>query len=107
MDRPGARLSRKTAAEAARPRPPLLRALGADEPPRQIEIDEQSYELLRIFKHDSWAATALYTGASKRVVCKFHRRQPVGMIPLTWLGRFAAKREAAMLRRLADVPNVP
>jgi hypothetical protein len=91
----------------ARPRPPFLRALGASEPPEQVEIDSQPYHLVRIFKHDSWAATALYANAWTRIVCKFHRRQPVAGIPMRWLGAFAARREAAMLRRLADVPNVP
>lgn len=89
------------------PRPPLFRALGAAEPPDRVDIAGEAYHIARVFKHDSWAATALYAGRSKRVVCKFNRVQPVGPILMAWLGRALAAREAAMLRRLADVPNVP
>jgi hypothetical protein len=90
-----------------RPRPPVFRALGAAEPPDQVEIAGETYHIARVFKHDSWAATALYAGRNKRVVCKFNRVQPVGPVAMRWLGRLLGTREAAMLRRLADLPNVP
>src|SRR5205085_3317670 len=61
----------------------------------------------RVFKHDSWAATALYAGPAGRVVCKFNRQQPAVVLPLRWLGRRLARREEAVLRRLGDLPNVP
>src|SRR4051794_221535 len=92
---------------AAPPRPPVLRALGAADPPAAVEVGGEPYRLARVFKHDSWAATALYAGRDKRVVCKFNRVQPVGPVPMRWLGRVLADREAAILRRLADLPNVP
>ncbi len=93
--------------DAVRPRPPLLRALGADDPPIQVEIGGASYHRVEIFKHDSWAATARYRGAKGDVVCKFHRQQPVFKLPMRWFGRFVARHEIAVFRRLSDVPSVP
>ncbi|HEY1380963.1 MAG TPA: hypothetical protein VGF55_29455 [Gemmataceae bacterium] len=97
----------EVAHRAARPRPPVLRALGAAEPPDAVEVSGEPYRLVRVFKHDSWAATALYAGAARQVVCKFNRVQPVGPVPMHWLGRVLARREAALLRRLAGLPHVP
>jgi hypothetical protein len=90
-----------------RPRPPIFRALGAAEPPEQIEVAGEPYRLVRVFKHDSWAATALYAGRAGQIVCKFNRQQSVGGVPMRWLGRLLARREAAVLRKLGDLPNVP
>ena len=102
------RLSPGGRPETGRQRPPLFRALGADEPPDEIELDGRSWRRVETFKHDSWAATALYrTGKGRAAVCKFNRREPIFGLPMRWLGRALARREAAMLRRLADVPLVP
>ena len=90
-----------------RPRPALFLAMGRGEPPPRIEIDGVSYCRIHCFKHDSWAATALYQSANKQVVVKFNRQQPVFGIPMKWLGRALARRERQMLRRLADVSQVP
>ncbi len=93
---------------AVRPRPALFRALGKQGPPEQVEIKGQPYRLVRVFKHDSWAATALYVRADgRRVVCKFNRRQGIGWLPLHGLGHWLARREADMLRRLSHLPNLP
>src|SRR5712691_2007307 len=92
---------------SVRPRPPLLRALGRAEPPEQVEIDGKTYRLLRVVKHDSWAATAFYAGADKQIVCKFNRQQRIGPMPMRWLGRWLARREANALRLLAGLPGIP
>jgi hypothetical protein len=97
----------QTVAQQGRPRPPVFRALGRGEPPDRVEIAGKHYKLVRVFKHDSWAATALYAGAGKEVVCKFNRIQPIGPMPMRWLGRFLARREADLLCRLGDLPNIP
>lgn len=94
--------------ESSRPRPPLLRALGAEDPPVTVKIDGITHERIRIFKHDSWAATALYADLQGTLaVCKFHRRQAILGVRLDWLGKLLARHEADLLRRLADLPNVP
>jgi hypothetical protein len=92
---------------SVRPRPPLLRALGRREPPEEIEIDRQQYRLQRVVKHDSWAATAFYVGRDKQVVCKFNRQRRIGPIPMGWLGRWLARREAHALRVLAGLAGIP
>jgi hypothetical protein len=92
---------------AAKPRPPLFRALGAAEPPESVVVDGARYARVELFKHDSWAATALYAGAAGRIVCKFNRVQPVLGVPMAWLGRRLAEREHRALSRLADLPQIP
>ena len=85
----------------------MFRALGKADPPEQVEIDGHPYRRVDILKHDSWAATALYQGPRGMVVAKFNRQQSVFWLPMKWLGRRLAQREARMLQRLADLPNVP
>jgi hypothetical protein len=92
---------------SVRPRPPLLRALGKNEPPPHIDIDGRSFQLERIVKHDSWAATAFYISNSQKIVCKFNRQQRIGLLPMRWLGRWLGKREAHALRLLAGLPGIP
>lgn len=94
-------------ARVARPRPPLFRALGSAEPPESIEVDGKTYHRIEIYKHDSWAATALYTGSDGQIVSKFNRVQPVLGLPMSWLGKRLAEREHHALSRLADLPQIP
>ncbi len=91
----------------SRKRPALFRALGHADPPVEIQESGQRFRLVRVFKHDSWAATALYDSGEEQIVCKFNREQPILFFPMRWLGRALARREAKMLERLADVRNVP
>lgn len=91
-----------------RPRPAMFRALGHSEPPQQVVIDGQVFERIRVFKHDSWAATALYGNeATGKVICKFNRKQSIGPIPMRWLGRHLAQNEFQALDRLQDTGQVP
>ncbi len=92
----------------ARPRPPLFRALGASEPPDAVVVEGQTYSRAEVYKHDSWAATAVYaSGAGERIVCKFNRSQSVCGVPMKWLGHRLAARESRALARLADLPLFP
>jgi hypothetical protein len=90
-----------------KPRPPILRALGADDPPAQVEIDKLSYRRGEIFKHDTWAATAVYESSHDRVVCKFNRQQSLFGLPLKWIGHWLASRETHVLQALANLPGIP
>ncbi len=90
-----------------RPRPALFRALGKEEPPEEIEIEGQKYRRRAVFKHDSWAATALYHSPSRSIVCKFNRRQSIAFVPMEWLGRLLARRERHILNLLAGLPSIP
>lgn len=88
-------------------RPAVFRALGRGAPPERIEILGRPYRHLETFKHDSWAATALYEGEDGKIVCKFNRRQSVFGFPMAWIGRRLARREAFFYSALADLPCVP
>lgn len=90
-----------------RARPPLFRALGRKQPPRVITMNGEEYTLVEIFKHDSWAATALYGRLHARIVAKFNREQPLFFVPMKWLGRWLARHEARALRLLRGIDGVP
>jgi len=93
---------------STRPRPSWLKALGDGAPPERLEIAGREHRLVEVFKHDSWAATSLYVNSDgRRKVVKIHRRSSAFGVPLSWVGRRTARREAEMLRRLADLPGIP
>lgn len=72
----------RTGADAVRPRPPLFRALGAAEPPAGVRVDGVDYTRVTVFKHDSWAATALYAADEGLITAKFNRIQPIFVVPM-------------------------
>ena len=95
-----------------RNRPPIFRSLGLGEPPTIIQIHSASdfdgaYHRVEVFKHDSWAATALYASEDKKIVCKFNRQRRIGLIPMSWLGKFLARRETFLLQKLSHIANIP
>jgi hypothetical protein len=89
-------------------RPRWLRALGASSPPETLEIGGIQHQLAEVFKHDSWAATALYLGSdgSRRVV-KIHRQEPAFGVPMRWLGLRTARNERRLLGQLAGLKRIP
>ena len=101
------RLAAAPSATRVRPRPAVFRALGHDDPPPAVEIAGETFRLHEILKHDSWAATGIYASASRRALCKFNRRQPILGLPMRWLGRRLAAREAAFMERLAGIEGIP
>jgi len=93
---------------STKPRPSWLKALGDAAPPERLHIAGREHRLVEVFKHDSWAATSLYaTSDGRRRVVKIHRRSSAFGVPLSWVGRLTARREAEMLGRLADLPGIP
>jgi len=117
-------LDQPSCSRTGRKRPNVLRALGNQEPPRTVCVDGVTYHLREVFKHDSWAATAKYgdggpgmleqTNESEiidrdrnTIVCKFNRLSPIGLIPMSWLGRFLAHREHYFLSELKHFEGIP
>lgn len=91
-----------------KPRPTWLRALGDGSPPEHLQIGGGTHRLVEVFKHDSWAATALYAGPNGvRRVVKMHRRSSAFGVPLGWVGWLTARREHRLLRKLTDLPGIP
>ncbi len=88
-----------------------LFALG-NKPPEPLLLAGHRYRLARVFKHDFFAATCLYTtdepGAEfPRVVVKFGREQDFLGLPTDWLGVWNRRREEAIYRRIAGVDGTP
>ena len=104
----------------------------AGPPPERLSVAGGDYALVRVFKHDFYAATCLYenrdghqfrgqalaapaTGATlvtvpifpAKLVVKFYRDQPFWGLPMTWAGRMQRDHEKGIYRALAGVAGVP
>ena len=91
-----------------KPRPRWLKALGLESPPESLQIASVPHRLRELFKHDSWAATALYENPEGVLrVVKLHRQAPVLGLPLGWLGRRTAQNERTLLEQLAGLQGIP
>jgi hypothetical protein len=89
-------------------RPRWLKALGLDSPPQTLRIAGVSHRLVEVFKHDSWAATAVYEGPERRLrVVKLHRQSSLLGLPMRWLGRRTARNERRLLEQLAGLNGIP
>lgn len=103
-------------------------------PPATVAVAGAEYRLVRVFKHDFWAATCLYRpvrgvgdaepgragrpgaggsgqaggpGRAGDIVVKFGRAQPWCGLPLGFYARWLATHERAIYRRLAGIEGVP
>ena len=89
-------------------RPAWLRALGHAEPPETVEAQNQTWSRVRIYKHDAFAATALYRDESgEQIVVKFCRTSPAFGVPFAWLGRHLSNKEQRFHERLDGLSGVP
>ena len=92
-----------------RARPRWLKALGLATPPETLEIAGVPHRLRETFKHDSWAATALYEGPGRELrIVKLHR-QVVAPGHSDGLGRAedGTKRDAGCSRAWPDLNGIP
>ncbi len=95
-------------------------------PRETLQIAGGTYRLVRVFKHDFWAATCLYEREDTadraaafriagetplpppaKIVVKFGRVQGFCGVPLEWAGAWLRANEEAAYRLLAGVPGVP
>jgi hypothetical protein len=92
-------------------RPPAsLFALGRQEMPAQVEADGATYRFTKLFKHDFFAATALYetVGApGEMAVLKIQRTYPLYGFPMKWLGKRVANHEIRIYEKLQGVRGIP
>lgn len=86
---------------------PSLRALGRADPSPVETVGGVVHTRRTVFKHDFFAATALYEAPESHVVVKIGRRCDFLGLPLSWLGRLAAGHESALYARLSAVPGIP
>lgn len=92
-----------------------LRALGSGQPPETIEYNHTELRIVRVLKHDFFAATAIYertgslgnSGVPAKVILKIGRTHDVFGLPAVSVGRWLARREAANYRLLQGVAGIP
>lgn len=65
------------------------------------------YRLVETFKHDFFAATGLYRGPQGLAVLKVSRTNDLLSLPMTWAGRFLARREIRFYERAQDLAGIP
>ncbi len=92
--------------------PPWLLALGKEPPPEEVVLGGAGYRLVRVFKHDFFAYTALYEtqsggGPAARIVLKIGRKATLFGLPLSWIGRLHAWHESEVFRAVDDLAIVP
>jgi hypothetical protein len=99
-----------------KPRPPAaLFALGNAPLPDTITPEGpgappgHTYRFSKLFKHDFFAATALYqsTTDDSLAVLKIQRTYPLYGFPMKWLGKRVATHEIRIYEKLQGVPGIP
>lgn len=90
-----------------KPPPAWLRALGRGEFPATIYVKGRDFTHERTYKHDFFAATALYEGKGERVVLKMGRIASLFGVPLIFVGVFLARREARLLNLARGIKGIP
>lgn len=82
--------------------------------PESIIFRGVEYRLEQLFKRDFYAATGLFALAvdqpderhPERIVLKIYHTEPLGYIPLGWLGRLLCNREVYFLQATSNVPGL-
>ena len=87
--------------------PSWLLALGGKPLPSTIHIDSKVYTLVRPFKEDFFAATALYECAAEKVVLKIGRTAPLWGLPADWIGRVMSRHESRLLYLAQGLRGIP
>jgi hypothetical protein len=91
-------------------RPPAaLFALGHEGLPEELVADGVRWRFAKLFKHDFFAATALYQNAQgpQQAVLKVQRTHHYYGFPMKWLGRMIAGHEIRVYEQLQGVVGVP
>jgi hypothetical protein len=93
-----------------------LYACGQKGLPAQIELGATTYSLVQIFKHDFFAATALYEKDKSqeangqyptKIILKINRQQHFLGIPMAWLGETFCRHQVSILQYLSDLGGIP
>ena len=94
-------------------------ALGYDSLPERVMVAERNYAIVKVFKHDFFAATGLYRQIAKDssvvatdenallAVLKLQRTYPLYGLPMKWLGRLVARHEIAVFQKLQGITGIP
>jgi hypothetical protein len=82
--------------------------------PARIDFNGVPYRLEQLYKRDFYAVTGLYrrddvqatSAAPRQVVLKIYHTEPLGIIPLGWLGRRLCNREVFYYQSVEGVPGL-
>ncbi len=108
---------------SAKRAPASFFALGYGELPARVEAMGHTFEFVKLFKHDFFAATGLYQMVAAReepgaqsgmeraiprqAVVKLQRTYPLFGLPMQWLGSIIARHEIAVFKALDGLDGVP
>lgn len=100
-----------------------LKACGRKSLPQIIQWEDEVYRRDQVFKHDFFAATALYRldstrsntpkkqenspSAPEKIILKWSRSTDFFGLPLAWLGQWISQRERCILKQLQGLAGVP
>lgn len=83
-------------------------------PASELSMEGASWRLVKVFKHDFFAATCLYELVDgvppcgiERVVVKFGRTQPFFGLSMKWYGQLLRRHEHDVYARLKGIAGVP
>jgi hypothetical protein len=108
-----------TSRNAVRRRAPAsFFALGYQTMPEMVQVGGLHFKFSRLYKHDFFAATALYEqvlpeatlpayAVCPKAVLKLQRTQSLFGLPMAWLGRFIARHEIRIYQKLQGIPGIP
>lgn len=99
-------MTQEPAKKKKRP-PAYLFALGRHDMPAEVTAEGVTYTFSKLFKHDFFAATALYDGPAGPAVLKIQRTHHLFGFPMKWLGRMVAGHEIGVYQKLQGVPGIP
>lgn len=81
--------------------------------PERIAFRGAEYRLEKLFKRDFYAATGLFrivdewhADLPRQVLLKIYHTEPLGIIPLRWLGRFLCAREVYFFQATDGIPGL-
>ena len=80
--------------------PPSLKAIGREPLPVTLVLQGVEYALVRVFKHDFFAVTALYQGPEGKAVVKIGRKADFFGLPCGWIGRLHTQSHCALAHPL-------
>jgi hypothetical protein len=87
--------------------PAWLLALGPENLPETIILAGRSYRMVRPFKHDFFAATALYESGDEKVVLKIGRTSRLLGLSTRWIGEVMSRHEFRLLELAQGLGGIP
>jgi len=82
-------------------------ALYEPDMPSEVTLGGKTYQWLKTFKHDFFAATGLYRHDDDQVVVKIYRCRRFFGLPMRWVGRLMVRHETRLYKLLERIDGIP